>query len=101
MIFLYYSIYMSDRKWKKNYAKTYYYKHKDRILADQKRRRQNPEYREKLKMYYREYYRQNRVKLLERAKLKRRLGEFYDLKTYKEEDRTLKIQRGLFTISFD
>jgi hypothetical protein len=104
MIFLYYSIYMANiegRKWKTSYAKTYYYKHKDKILADQRRRRENPEYREKLRLYYREYYKENRVRLLERAKLKRRLGTFYDLKTYKDEDRAIEIKRGKFVISFD
>lgn len=91
----------AGRKWKQKYAKTYYYKHKDKILAGQKKRREDPEYREKLRLYYREYYKENRVRLLERAKLKRRLGGFYDLKTYKEEERAIQIKRGVFTISFD
>lgn len=97
-------IYMPDiegRKWKQKYAKNYYYKHKEKILEGQRKRRQDPAYREKLKLYYREYYRVNRVRLLERAKLKRRLGTFYDLKTYKDEDRAIEIKRGKFVISFD
>lgn len=92
---------IEGRKWKQKYAKTYYYKNKDKILEGQRKRRQDPEYREKLKLYYREYYKINRVRLLERAKLKRRLGTFYDLKTYKEEDRAIQIKRGVFTITFD
>ena len=84
-----------------DYAKNYYYKHRVKILEDQKRRRQDEEYRQKLKKYYKDYYRKNRLKILEQAKLRRRLGEFYSVKTYKEMDRTLKITKGVFTLSFN
>lgn len=84
-----------------DYAKKYYYKHREKILEDQRKRRKDEQYREKLKKYYKEYYSKNRLKILEQAKLRRQLGEFYSTKTYKQIDRTLKIKRGVFTISFD
>ena len=46
---------IEGRKWKTTYAKKYYNKNKDKILADQRRRREDPEYREKLRLYYRKY----------------------------------------------
>lgn len=85
-----------------DYAKNYYHKHRVKILEDQKRRRQNDDYREKLKNYYREYYRKNRVKILEQSKLRRQQGEFYCIKCPGNAvDRTIKIIRGNFTITFD
>ena len=47
-----------------------------------------------------EVCKKNRIKLLERQRTSRSLGKFYDIKTYKNEDRNIKFKQGDFTISF-
>ena len=74
------------------------------MLEYQKKKRaeykQTKEEREKHNNYTKQYYKKNRIKLLERQRTSRSLGKFYDIKTYKNEDRNIKFKQGNFTISF-
>ena len=78
-----------------SYARNYYNKHRVKILEDQRKRRRNEDYRDKLKKYYKEYYRKNRLKILKQAKTRR-----VDFNKPYDDSNTLKITRGVFTISF-
>ena len=104
---MYYYSRKNDEEFMENrrqYAKMYYEKNKKKMLEYQKKKRaeykQTKEQREKHNNYTKQYYKKNRIKLLERQRTSRNLGKFYDIKTYKNEDRNIKFKQGNFTISF-